>query len=80
MFNIFNKYGIDYKKDTNHAKVLKVLQKTPNQEVNAWDLVVISKVLHYTSAISTLRRKGYNIINKVDRQNKDHSFYTLITE
>ena len=54
---MFNRYGIDYNKDTNNTRVLKVLRYYANKEVNVWKLINTSKVCHYTQSIMELRRK-----------------------
>jgi len=75
----FNRYWINYKEDNTYTRVLKVLQYYENKPVWAWKLSFDSKVLHYTNAVMTLRRKGYNIENTTKRKgNILHSNYRLI--
>lgn len=74
----FNRYWIDFKEDKNCERILKVLMYNKNTEVNAWKLSYNARVLHYTQAIMELRRKWYNIQNRIKWEGRTmHSFYKL---
>jgi len=76
---MWNKYWIDFKKDTCENRVLKVLQYYEWKEVNVWKLMWNSKVCHYCEAIRLLRNKWYDIVNRTQYKGKvQHSFYKLV--
>lgn len=75
----FNKYWIDFKKDTTHERILKVLKYYEWKEVNAWKLCYDSRVLHYTNSIMKLRKK-HKIENRTEYKWRVlNSFYKLIS-
>ena len=77
MFN-FNRYWINFKEDINKVRILKVLQKYPNEEVGVWKLINASKVCHYTDSIMQLRKDWYDIRNRTEQNWKvRQSFYRL---
>ena len=76
---MFNRYWINFKKDNQKTRVLKILQYYKWKEVNVWKLMLDSKVCHYTQSIMELRRDWYVIKNHIHRKwNILHSSYMLI--
>lgn len=65
-------------------RVLSYLLENVNKEVGAWDLVMNTRVLHYTEVIRILRNKGNKIENRtcyhINRfwERVKHSYYKLV--
>lgn len=74
----FNRYGIDYKKDSAKLRLLKYLTYYENKEVSVWDLIQTVKTAHHTQLIMLLRRDWHNIVNRTEHKGRIlHSYYKL---
>jgi len=76
-----NRYGIDWKNDTQKQRMKKVLYYYDGKEISVWTLIMATKIAHHTEIIRQLRKDWYNIVNRTEwKWQILHSYYKLITE
>lgn len=74
---MFKFYWINWKKDNQETRMLKVLWKS--WEIWVFKLIQLTKIAHYTEIVRRLRLKGYKIKQRSEFVGNIHkSYYKLI--